>query len=337
MAFAKAWYKLTHRDMGPATRLLGPEVAEAQVWQDPIPAVDHTLVTDAEVTSLKEKVMALGFSHAELVTTAWSSASTYRDTDKRGGANGARILLAPQKDWTVNQDGGIAKVLAGLQGVQQEFNSGREDGMKISMADLIVLAGGAAIEDAAKNAGVSTSVPFAPGRMDATQEMTEVDSFGYLEPKTDGFRNYIGSANSKEATENLVDHADVLNLSATEMTVLIGGMRAMGVSYGDGAIGLFGASKNSLNNDFFVQLLDMSVVWKASVDNAQIYEGTNRETGAVERKATAIDLLFGSNSQLRALCEVYAADDAKEKLVTDFVAAWYKVMSMDRFDLRISK
>lgn len=337
LAFAKAWYKLTHRDMGPATRLLGPEVPDAQVWQDPIPTVDHTLVTDAEVTALKEKVMALGFSHAELVTTAWSSASTYRDTDKRGGANGARILLAPQKDWTVNQDGGIAKVLTGLQGVQQEFNRSREDGMKISMADLIVLAGGAAIEDAAKNAGFSTTVPFTPGRMDATQEMTEVESFGHLEPKTDGFRNYVGSANSKEATENLVQHADLLNLSTTEMTVLIGGMRAMGVSYGDGATGLFGASQNALNNDFFVQLLDMNVDWKASADNAQIYEGTNRETGAVERRATAIDLLFGSNSQLRALSEVYAADDAKEKLVTDFVSAWHKVMSMDRFDLHASK
>ena len=331
LAFAKAWYKLTHRDMGPHARLLGAEVAAAQLWQDPVPAVDHALVGDAEVAELKAQILASGLSTTQLVTTAWASASTYRDTDKRGGANGARILLAPQKDWAVNQPAELAPVLAKLQSIQAAFNGGKS-GKKISMADLIVLAGKVAIEDAAAKAGHTVVVPFAPGRTDATQEMTDAASFAVLEPKSDGFRNYIGNVDGRKAAEQLVEKADLLKLTAPEMTVLVGGLRALGVSHSGATTG-FTTRSGSLTQDFFTSLLDMKVEWSVSASNPNMYEGKNRGTGKVDRTATAVDLIFGSNSQLRGIAEVYAADDATERFVTDFVAAWDKVMSLDRFEL----
>ena len=333
LAFSKAWFKLTHRGMGPQVRLLGPEVPPAQLWQDPIPAVDHLLVGATEIGELKKMIMDTGLTTSQLVSTAWASASTYRDTDKRGGANGARILLAPQKDWSVNQSSDISDSLSKLETVQQKFNASRSDGMKISMADLIVLAGNTAIEDAVTKASFSVEVPFTAGRMDATQEMTDVNSFAYLEPKLDGFQNYLGTYESQEITENLVNHADLLTLTAPEMTVLVGGMRTLGVSHGDADYGVFTDNSDALTNDFFVNLLDMGVVWEKSKSNSQIYEGKDAKTGEVLRTATAADLIFGSNSQLRALAEVYAADDAKEKFAKDFVTAWNKVMMLDRFDL----
>ena len=331
LAFAKAWYKLTHRDMGPHPRLLGAEVAAAQLWQDPVPAVDHALVGDAEISELKAQILASGLSTTQLVTTAWASASTYRDTDKRGGANGARILLAPQKDWAVNQPAELAPVVAKLQSIQTAFNGGKS-GKKISMADLIVLAGKVAIEDAAAKAGHTVVVPFAPGRTDATQEMTDSASFAVLEPKSDGFRNYIGNVDGRKAAELLVEKADLLKLTAPEMTVLVGGLRALGVSHSGATTG-FTTRSGSLTQDFFTSLLDMKVEWSVSATNPNMYEGKNRGTGKVDRTATAVDLIFGSNSQLRGIAEVYAADDATERFVTDFVAAWDKVMSLDRFDL----
>ena len=333
LAFSKAWFKLTHRGMGPQVRLLGPEVPPAQLWQDPIPAVDHLLVGATEIGELKKMIMDTGLTTSQLVSTAWASASTYRDTDKRGGANGARILLAPQKDWSVNQSSDISDSLSKLETVQQKFNASRSDGMKISMADLIVLAGNTAIEAAVTKAGFSVEVPFTAGRMDATQEMTDVNSFAYLEPKSDGFQNYLGTYESQEITENLVNHADLLTLTAPEMTVLVGGMRTLGVSHGDADYGVFTDNSDALTNDFFVNLLDMGVVWEKSKSNSQIYEGKDAKTGEVLRTATAADLIFGSNSQLRALAEVYAADDAKEKFAKDFVTAWNKVMMLDRFNL----
>lgn len=332
LAFAKAWYKLTHRDMGPQTRLLGPEVAPAQLWQDPIPAVTHPLVTDSHIATLSTKILEAGLSTQQLVTTAWAAASTYRDTDKRGGANGARIRLAPQKDWDVNQPQELQKVLSALGAIQTAFHEEAKDGVQISMADLIVLAGKVAIENAAAKAGHKVIVPFAPGRTDATQDMTEVDSFAYLEPKSDGFRNYIGNSDGRDAAEALIEKADLLNLTAPEMTVLIGGLRAMGVSH-DGLTQGFTPNAGALNQDFFTSLLDMKVEWRQSPDDPRVYEGLNRGTGNIDRKASAVDLIFGSNSQLRGLAEVYAADDATEKFIVDFIAAWDKVMSLDRFDL----
>ncbi|MEO0592735.1 MAG: catalase/peroxidase HPI [Myxococcota bacterium] len=333
MAFAKAWFKLTHRDMGPHARLLGPEVPEPQRWQDPVPAVDHRLVNDRDVALLKRRIMKSGLSVSQLVSTAWASASTYRDTDMRGGANGARIQLAPQKDWAVNQPAELAKVIAGLETIRQKFNSQQAGGKKISLADMIVLGGCAAIEEAAKKGGHSVQVPFTPGRTDATQDMTDVESFAVLEPEADGFRNYLGTDTKRPAPETLVDKADLLTLTAPEMTVLVGGLRVLGTNHGGAKHGVFTKRTGELTTDFFVNLLDMGVEWKAVDSENQIYEGRSRDGGEVRWTGTSVDLVFGSNSQLRAIAEVYASDDAKEKFVTDFVAAWHKVMSLDRFDL----
>jgi len=332
-AFARAWYKLTHRDMGPHARLLGPEVAPPQLWQDPVPAVDHELVGAGDVADLKVKILASGLSIGQLARTAWASASTYRDTDKRGGANGARIRLAPQKDWEANQPAELAEVLSTLERIQKDFNDAQAGGKRISLADLIVLGGNAAIEEAAKRAGHDVEVPFEPGRTDATQEMTDTASFANLEPKADGFRNYLGEGNERTAPELLVDRADLLKLTAPEMTVLVAGLRVLNANHGDTRHGVFTARPGTLTNDFFVNLLDMGVEWKKSADDPGVYEGRSRKTGEVERTATAVDLVFGSNSQLRAIAEVYAADDAGDKFVHDFVAAWHKVMTLDRFDL----
>jgi catalase-peroxidase len=330
-AFARAWFKLTHRDMGPKSRYLGPEVpAEDLVWQDPIPAVDHELVNDADVAALKAKVLASGLSVAELVTTAWASAATFRGSDKRGGANGARIRLAPQKDWEANQPAQLAKVLGTLEGIQGAFNAG---GKKVSLADLIVLAGCAGVEQAAKKAGVDVTVHFTPGRMDATQAQTDVESFAVLEPIADGFRNYLMGQYSVSAEELLLDRAQLLTLSAPEMTVLVGGMRVMGANVGQSAHGVFTRRPGALSNDFFVNLLDMSTAWTPVSADAALFEGRDRKTGAVKWTGTRVDLVFGSNSQLRALAEAYACGDAKELFVRDFVAAWNKVMNLDRFDL----
>ncbi len=332
-AFAKAWYKLLHRDMGPVERYLGPWVAEPQLWQDPVPAVDHDLIGEQDIAALKEKILGSGLSVSQLVTTAWASAATYRDTDKRGGANGARIRLAPQKDWEVNDPGELAKVLQTLEGIQQDFNGSQSGGTKVSLADLIVLGGCAAVEKAAKDAGFDVAVPFAPGRTDASQEQTDVESFAVLEPTADGFRNYLRAGEKLSPETLLLDRANLLALTAPEMTVLIGGMRALGANQGQSAHGVFTDQPGTLTNDFFVKLLDMSTEWKTSTSDENVYEGRDRSTGEVTRTATAVDLVFGSNSQLRALSEVYASDDAKEKFVRDFVAAWDKVMSRDRFDL----
>ncbi|MGS3137005.1 catalase/peroxidase HPI [Aeromonas sanarellii] len=330
-AFARAWFKLTHRDMGPITRYLGPEVPKEElIWQDPIPAVNHPLVDDKDVTTLKEKILAAPLSVAELVSTAWASASTFRGSDKRGGANGARIRLAPQKDWAVNQPAQLAKVLQALEGIQQAFNASATGGKKVSLADLIVLAGGVGVEQAAKKAGVSVTVPFTPGRMDASQAQTDVDSFAVLEPLADGFRNYGGEC-ATFAETMLIDKAQLLTLSAPEMTVLVGGMRVLGTNVGN-CHGVFTATPGTLSNDFFVNLLDMGTEWKPAADKG-VYEGMDRKSGKARWTGTRVDLVFGSNSQLRALAEVYASSGAKEKFVKDFVAAWTKVMNLDRFDL----
>ncbi len=333
-AFARAWFKLTHRDMGPRARYLGPEVpAEELIWQDPIPAVDHTLVDAKDIASLKEKILASGLSVAQLVSTAWASASTFRGSDKRGGANGARIRLAPQKDWEVNQPAQLAKVLKTLEGIQNAFNSAQSGGKKVSLADLIVLAGCAGIEQAAKNAGHNVTVPFTPGRMDASQEQTDAASFAVLEPVADGFRNYLKTKFSVSAEELLVDKAQLLTLTAPEMTVLVGGMRVLNANVGQSQHGVFTKRTEALTNDFFVNLLDMGTEWKPASKDADVFEGRDRKTGAVKWTGTRVDLVFGSNSQLRALAEVYASSDAQKKFVDDFIAAWDKVMNLDRFDI----
>ena len=335
-AFARAWFKLTHRDMGPIARYLGKDVpSEELIWQDPIPAVTHTLVDDADVASLKDKVLASGLSVQELVATAWGSAATFRGSDKRGGANGARIRLAPQKDWPVNEPDQLAKVLGVLETIRTDFNNAQSGDKQISVADLIVLAGAAGIEKAAMDAGHDVTVPFAPGRGDASLEQTEVDSVAYLEPVTDGFRNFAKTRYSVTTAELLVDRAQLLTLTAPEMTVLVGGMRALDVNVGRSKHGVFTDAPGTLNNDFFTTLLDMGTVWSKAEETAtdDIYEGRDRATGELKHTGTAVDLLFGSNSQLRAIGEVYAGDVAKDKFVTDFVAAWTKVMNLDRFDL----
>ncbi|MBX3398641.1 MAG: catalase/peroxidase HPI [Gemmataceae bacterium] len=331
-AFAKAWYKLTHRDMGPVSRLIGSQVPKAQPWQDPVPAVDHPLVDDADVTALKAKVLASGLTTSQLISTAWASASTFRGTDFRGGANGARIRLAPQKDWAVNQPEELAKVLPVLEKIQQEFNAAQAGGKKISLADLIVLAGSAAVEDAAKKAGETVKVPFSPGRTDATQEMTDVESFAVLQPTADGFRNFLRGTHSRPAEELLVDRAHLLKLTAPEMTVLVGGLRVLNAG-GDPKLGVLTDKPGTLTNDFFVNLLDMGTDWQKSAADAQVFEGKDRKTGQVKWTGSRVDLVFGSNSQLRAIAEVYGAADGKKKFVDDFVAAWTKVMNLDRFDL----
>ena len=331
-AFAKAWYKLLHRDMGPLTRYLGPWVPEPQLWQDPVPAVDHQLIGEKDIAALKEKVLASGLSISQLVTTAWASASSFRGTDKRGGANGARIRLAPQRDWEVNEPSELAQVLQSLEGVQRDFNKSQSGGTRVSLADLIVLGGCAAVERAADNAGHKVTVPFVPGRTDASQEQTDVESFAVLEPTADGFRNYYRAGDKLPPEQRLLDRANLLTLTAPEMTVLVGGMRALNTNHGRTAHGIFGGRPDALTNDFFVKLLDSGVEWKASAAEENVYEGRDRATGTLKCTATAVDLVFGSNSQLRSLAEVYASDDAKEKFVRDFVAAWDKVMNLDRFD-----
>ncbi|GJA20495.1 catalase/peroxidase HPI [Aeromonas caviae] len=331
-AFARAWFKLTHRDMGPIARYLGPEVPKEELlWQDPIPAVNHPLIDDKDVALLKEQILAASLSVAELVSTAWASASTFRGSDKRGGANGARIRLAPQKEWAANQPAQLAKVLQALDGIQQTFNASATGGKRVSLADLIVLAGGVGVEQAAKRAGVAVTVPFTPGRMDASQAQTDVDSFAVLEPLADGFRNYAGEC-AGFAETMLIDKAQLLTLSAPEMTVLVGGMRVLGTNAGN-CHGVFTAAPGTLSNDFFVNLLDMGTEWKPAAGSQGVYEGRDRQSGKVKWTGTRVDLVFGSNSQLRALAEVYASADAKEKFVKDFVAAWTKVMNLDRFDL----
>jgi catalase-peroxidase len=333
-AFARAWFKLTHRDMGPRTRYLGPEVpAEDFIWQDPIPAVNHKLIDAKDIAALKGKILASGLSVSELVSTAWASASTFRGSDKRGGANGARIRLAPQKDWEVNQPAQLAKVLKKLEGIQSEFNKAQTGGKKISLADLIVLAGCAGVEQAAKKAGHVVTVLFTSGRMDALQEQTDVNSFDVLEPKADGFRNYQKTRFAVLPEELLVDKAQLLTLTAPEMTVLIGGMRVLNANFEQSKHGVFTKRPEALTNDFFVNLLDMSTTWNASAEDDYVFEGHDRKTGELKWTATRVDLIFGSNSQLRALAEVYACEDSQEKFVHDFAAAWNKVMNLDRFDL----
>jgi len=333
-AFARAWFKLTHRDMGPRSRYLGPEVpAEALIWQDPIPAVDHNLIDAKDIAALKGQILAAGLSVSELVSTAWAAASTFRGSDKRGGANGARIRLAPQKDWEVNQPKQLAKVLQALEGIRSAFNAAQSDGKKVSLADLIVLAGCAGIEQAAKNAGHAVTVPFAPGRMDASPEQTDAASFAVLEPVADGFRNYQKTRYAVTAEELLVDKAQLLTLTAPEMTVLVGGMRVLNTNVGGTRHGVFTQRPETLTNDFFVNLLDMGTEWKAVSDAKDLFEGHDRKTGELKWTATRVDLVFGSNSQLRALAEVYACADSEEKFLHDFVAAWNKVMNLDRFDL----
>ncbi|MCB9378307.1 MAG: catalase/peroxidase HPI [Holophagales bacterium] len=332
-AFARAWFKLTHRDMGPVSRYLGPEVPKEELlWQDPVPAVDHELVGPADVAALKAKILASGPSIAELVTTAWASASTFRASDKRGGANGARIRLAPQKEWAVNQPAALAKTLAALEKVQSEFNAAQSGGKRVSLADVVVLGGAAAIEKAAKDAGFEVEVPFAPGRTDASQEQTDVESFAALEIRADGFRNYLADGFTRPAEHLLVDRAQLLSLTAPEMTVLVGGLRVLGANHGGSAHGVLTDRPGALTNDFFVNLLDMATEWKPSSTEG-IYEGHDRATGKVRWTGTRADLVFGSNSELRALAEVYASDDAQGHFVRDFVAAWGKVMDLDRFDL----
>jgi len=334
-AFARAWFKLTHRDMGPKTRYLGPDVPdEDMIWQDPIPEVDHKLVNEKDIADLKQKILASGLGVSELVYTAWAAASTFRGSDKRGGANGARIRLAPQKDWEVNHPKQLEKVLKTLKGVQKEFNNAQKDGKKVSLADLIVLGGCAGVEQAAKNAGHIVKVPFTPGRMDSSQEQTDVDSFAVLEPVADGFRNYLKQKYAVTAEELLVDRAQQLTLSAPEMTVLVGGMRVLNANFGKSKHGVFTNSPESLTNDFFLNLLDMSTEWKKSSEDEDVFEGYDRETGEHKWTGTRVDLIFGSNSQLRAIAEVYGSLDSEEKFLNDFVAAWDKVMNLDRFDLR---
>jgi catalase-peroxidase len=332
-AFARAWYKLLHRDMGPVTRYLGPWVPEPQLWQDPVPAVDHELIGAQDIADLKARILASGLSVSQLVSTAWGAAASFRGTDKRGGANGARIRLAPQKDWEVNNPAELATVLQTLEQVQTQFNSSQTGGKKVSLADVIVLGGCAAVEEAAKNAGYTITVPFAPGRTDASQEQTDVESFSVLEPDYDGFRNYFRGGESLDPEHALIDRAFMLNLTPPEMTVLVGGMRALNANSGQSQEGVLTNRPGTLTNDFFVNLLDMSTEWKPSASIANSYEGHDRATGNLKWTASRVDLIFGSNSQLRALAEVYAQDDSKEKFVRDFVSAWDKVMNLDRFDL----
>ncbi|MGA7861758.1 MAG: catalase/peroxidase HPI [Thermoplasmata archaeon] len=333
-AFARAWFKLTHRDMGPRARYLGPEVpAEELIWQDPVPAVDHKLIDAKDIADLKAKILASGLSLSQLVSTAWASAATFRGSDKRGGANGARIRLAPQKDWEVSQPAQLTKVLTTLEGIQKAFNTARSDGKGVSLADLIVLGGCAGVEQAAKRAGHNVTVPFAPGRTDASQEQTDVESFGYLEPVADGFRNYLKTRFTVPAEELLVDKAQLLTLTAPEMTVLVGGMRVLNANFGQSQHGVFTKRPETLTNDFFVNVLDMRTEWNATSDE-NVFEGHDRKTGELKWTATRVDLIFGSNSELRSLAEVYGSTDAQAKFLADFVAAWNKVMNADRFDLR---
>ncbi|HIE22338.1 MAG TPA: catalase/peroxidase HPI, partial [Acidimicrobiia bacterium] len=332
-AFARAWFKLTHRDMGPISRYLGPEVPDEQlIWQDPVPPVDHELIDDTDVAALKERVLASGLSVGQLVKAAWASASTFRDSDNRGGANGARVRLAPQKDWEVNDPEELAATLEALEGIQQEFNESQTGNKRVSLADLIVLAGGAAVEQAARSAGYEIEVPFAPGRTDATQEMTDVEAFEVLEPRADGFRNYVRSGEKARPEELLIDRASLLSLTAPEMTVLIGGLRVLGANTGGSTYGVLTSRPGTLTNDFFVNLLDMGTEWKVS-ETEHVYEGVDRGSGEVKWTATAVDLVLGSNSQLRAVAEFYASEDGAEQFVHDFVQAWDKVMNLDRFDL----
>ncbi len=332
-AFGKAWFKLLHRDMGPISRYLGPWVPAPQIWQDPVPAADYDQIGDAEIASLKSAIAASGLSVQQLVSTAWSSAASFRGTDKRGGANGARIRLAPQKDWAVNEPAALATALQALEKVQQDFNASQSGGVKVSLADVIVLAGGVGVEKAAAAAGVDITVPFTPGRTDASQEQTDIESFAVLEPTSDGFRNYLRDGEKLSPETLLLDRANLLTLTAPEMTVLVGGMRALGANAGQSTLGILTENPGKLTNEFFVNLLDINTAWKASESAEHVYEGRDRNTGDVKWTATAVDLVFGANSQLRALVEVYASDDAKEKFVRDFVAAWDKVMTLDRFDI----
>ena len=336
-AFAKAWYKLLHRDMGPVARYLGPWVPEPQLWQDPVPAVDHELIGEADIAALKGKILASGLSISQLVSTAWAAAASFRGTDKRGGANGARLRLAPQRDWEVNDPAELGKVLQTLEQIQEDFNGSSAGGKKVSLADLIVLGGCAAVEQAAKNGGHDVTVPFAPGRTDASQEETDVESFAVLEPAADGFRNYLQAGTKLPAETLLLDRANLLTLTAPEMTVLIGGMRALNANFGQSQHGVFTDRPETLTNDFFVNLLDMSTEWKVSASSENVYEGRDRKTGKVTWTGTAVDLVFGSNSQLRGIAEFYGCDDAKDLFVNDFVAAWDKVMNLDRFDLAARK
>ena len=333
VAFAKAWYKLTHRDMGPVSRCLGPLVAKPQLWQDPVPALDHPVITEQDIAALKSKILTSGLTVSQLVETAWASASTFRGSDKRGGANGARIRLAPQKDWAVNEPDQLAKILQKLEQVQKDFNKSQAGGKVVSLADLIVLGGCAAIEKAAKNAGAQVKVPFTPGRTDATQEMTDLEAFAVLEPKADGFRNFFGQTIDRPAEELLVDRAQLLTLTAPEMTVLVGGMRVLNTNAGFPQLGVLTKRPEALTNDFFVNLLDMNTEWKKSSVCEHFFEGRDRKTGQVTWTGSSVDLVFGSNSQLRAIAEVYASRDSQQKFVNDFVSAWNKVMNLDRFDL----
>ena len=333
-AFAKAWYKLTHRDMGPRTRCLGSLVpAEPQLWQDPVPDVDHELVGEQDIAALKDKILASGLSISQLVSTAWASAATFRGTDKRGGANGARIRLAPQRDWAVNNPAELGAVLQTLEGIQSEFNGSQSGGKRVSLADVIVLGGCAAVEAAAKNAGIDVQVPFAPGRTDASPEQTDAESFAVLEPTADGFRNYVGNGHQRPAEELLVDRAQMLTLTAPEMTVLVGGLRVLNANAGQSELGVFTKQTETLTPDFFVNLLDMNIEWLPSSTSDGLFEGRNRLTGEIKWTGTRVDLVFGSNSQLRAIAEVYGCDDSQQLFVRDFVAAWNKVMNLDRFDL----
>ncbi len=333
-AFARAWFKLTHRDMGPRSRYLGPEVPEEElIWQDPVPAVDYALIDEKDIAALKGKINNSGLSVSQLVSTAWASASTFRGSDKRGGANGARIRLAPQKDWEVNQSAQLGKILQVLERIQKDFNSTQSGGKKVSLADLIVLGGCVGIEQSAKNAGYDITVPFSPGRTDATQEQTDVQSFEVLEPVADGFRNYLKAKYSVPAEEMLIDRAQLLTLTAPEMTVLLGGMRVLNANYGQSRHGVFTRRPETLSNDFFVNLLDMGTAWKPKDKDSYLFEGRDRKTGELKWTGTRVDLIFGSNSQLRAIAEVYASEDAKEKFLRDFISAWNKVMNADRFDL----
>ena len=333
-AFARAWFKLTHRDMGPVARYLGPEVPkEVLIWQDPVPAADHALIDEKDIAALKAKILASGLTVSQLVSTAWASASTFRGSDKRGGANGARIRLVPQKDWAVNNPPQLAKILKTLEAIRKEFNDAQLKGKKVSLADLIVLGGCAAVEKGAKEAGVAAKVPFAPGRMDASQEQTDVEAFSVLEPAADGFRNYLKTRYTISAEELLIDKAQLLTLSAPEMTVLVGGMRVLGANFDKSKHGVFTNRPEVLTNDFFVNLLDMSTAWTPVSESGELFEGRDRKTGSVKWTGTRVDLIFGSNSELRALAEVYGSTDAREKFVKDFVAAWSKVMNLDRFDL----
>jgi catalase-peroxidase len=337
-AFAKAWYKLTHRDMGPIARYLGPLVPkEPQIWQDPVPAVDHELIAEQEVAALKAKILGSGLTIPQLVTTAWVSAATFRGSDKRGGANGARVRLLPQRDWEAHEPAELAKLLQKFEAIQKEFNGSQSNGKgkKVSLADLIVLGGCAAVEEAAKKAGYNVKVPFSPGRTDASQAQTDAHSFAVLEPTADGFRNYVKGGPQRPAEELLVDRAQLMKLTAPEMTVLVGGMRALSANFGQSKHGVFTDRPGTLTNDFFVNLLDMKTVWQPSSTEG-VYEGRDRATGKVRWTGTRVDLIFGSNSQLRAIAEVYGCDDSKEAFVRDFVAAWHKVMNLDRYDLRLA-